>query len=245
VQHWRGVVLIALVVVATVWLAATNQLVLYIHPRYIVFTIVMAALALILVISSVAGRLHHEDDEAPPRGLPRVLSVVAMGIAAALALAMVALPPATLTSATASQRDINSTSVGPETQSVGDAENTPADAFSSFTVVDWASLLRQTVDLDFYEGKSVDVVGFVTPDADDPQNAFYVSRFVVTCCAVDAQPSGVPVYFPDWGSLYAADEWVRVTGEFAVNGSERSQQPLAIVPDSVTAVDQPSEPYLY
>jgi putative membrane protein len=245
VQRWRGVILVGLVMAATLWLAATNQLVLYIHPRYIMFTIVMAVLALVLVLVSVTARFRHEDDEAPPRGLPRILSILAMGIATVLALAMVALPPATLTSATASQRDINSTSVGPETQSVSDAENAPADAFSNFTVVDWASLLRQTVDAGFYEGKAVDVVGFVTPDADDPQNVFYVSRFVVTCCAVDAQPAGVPVYLPDWTSVHAADDWVRVTGEFAVNGSDRSEQPLAIVPDAVTAVEQPSEPYLY
>ena len=41
-RRWQGVLLIVAALVATVWLAATNQLILYIHPRYVVFTVIMA-----------------------------------------------------------------------------------------------------------------------------------------------------------------------------------------------------------
>lgn len=246
-QRWRGVVLIAAASVATVWLAFGNGLLLYIHPRYIVFTVIMAVLALVFVVASVAMRPGPDEDENDPprRGWPRVLAVAALLFSGLVAAAMVVLPPATLTSATASQRDINSTTVGAETQSVSGADAAPAGAFASFTVVDWASLLRQTTDLDFYADKPVDVVGFITADADDPQNVFYVSRFVVTCCAVDAQPAGVPVYLADWTQTYQVDDWVQVTGEFTTNPSDRSRQAIAIAPDAVTKVEQPSEPYLY
>ena len=161
------------------------------------------------------------------------------------AVALIVLPPATLSSATASQREINSSAVGPETQSVAGADAAPAGAFATFTVVDWASLLRQTNDLDFYEGKPVDVVGFITADPDDPQNVFYVSRFVVTCCAVDAQPAGIPVYLANWTDSYQLDQWVQVSGEFGANPSRSSTQSIALTPDSVIEVEQPSEPYLY
>lgn len=244
VQRWRGVILIAAAVVATVWLAFGNQLVLYIHPRYIVFTVVMGALALALVIASLLVRPHHEDEE-QQRPVARLLSAVGLAVAAVIAVAMVVLPPATLTSATANQRDINSTTIGAQTQSVSSANAASAAAFASFTVVDWASLLRQTSDLSFYADKPVDVIGFVTPDADDPQNVFYVSRFVVTCCAVDAQPTGIPVYYPNWPDTLKVDDWVRVTGEFTTNASTRSKQGIALNPEKVTTVEQPSEPYLY
>lgn len=245
-HRWRGVILIGAAVAATVWLAVGNQLVLYIHPRYIVFTVIMAGIALALAVASVVVRPRDDDDEdAPSRGIARGLSITALTLSVLFAAALIVLPPATLSSATASQREINSSAVGPETQSVVGADAAPVGAFASFTVVDWASLLRQTNDLDFYDGKPVDVVGFITADPDDPQNVFYVSRFVVTCCAVDAQPAGIPVYLANWADTYQLDQWVQVTGEFGANPSRSSTQAIALTPDSVIGVDQPSEPYLY
>lgn len=243
-QRWRGVILIGAAVAATLWMAFGNQLVLYIHPRYIVFTVIMAALALVLVVASA---LRGRGDEEPPEPgrATIVLSVSAVVVAVAVGIAMVALPPATLSSATAGQRDINGSTIAADAQTVSDAAAAPVGAFASFTVMDWSSLLRQTSDLDFYEGKPVDVVGFVTADPDDPQNVFYVSRFVVTCCAVDAQPIGVPVYLENWPDTLELDQWVEVTGEFGTNPSKRSTQGIALDPTDVVPVEQPSEPYLY
>ena len=245
-QRWRGVALVAASLVATIWLALTNQLVLYIHPRYIVFTVIMAGIALVLVVAGVLARHRQDDDdETPPARLPRALSFVALAIAAVMAAAMVALPPATLTSATADQRAINSTSIGAEAQNAAKVASAPVGAFAKFTVVDWASLLRQTNRLDFYKGKPVDVVGFITADKGDPDNVFYVSRFVITCCAVDAQPAGIPVHYPNWKSTFAIDHWVEAVGGFAANSSTTSTQAIALIPTSVKQVEQPSEPYLY
>ncbi|HEV7949157.1 MAG TPA: TIGR03943 family protein, partial [Glaciihabitans sp.] len=125
------------------------------------------------------------------------------------------------------------------------AENASEGAFATFTVLDWASLLRQTSDTAFYADKPVDVTGFITEDADDPDNVFYVSRFVITCCAVDAQPVGVPVYMPGWRDEMALDDWVQLTGQFVANPSTSSAQQIALAPESVTPVGEPSEPYLF
>ncbi len=244
VQRWRGVVLIGVAVVATIWLAFGNQLVLYIHPRYIVFTMIMGVIALVLVVASLVVRTHAEAEEEPRRAA-KVLSMIGLAVAAVIAAAMVVVPPATLTSATASQRDINSTTLGSETQSVSAAAGASVATFATFTVADWSSLLRQTSDLSFYAGKPVDVVGFITPDKDDPTNMFYVSRFVVTCCAVDAQPVGVPVFLANWQDTYQTDDWVQLTGQFGTNPSTASSQSVALNPDAVAKVDQPSEPYLF
>ncbi|MET4780588.1 TIGR03943 family protein [Glaciihabitans sp. UYNi722] len=135
--------------------------------------------------------------------------------------------------------------VGAGTQNAASAASAPAGSFAKFTVLDWSSLLRQTTDVSFYSDKAADVTGFITADKSDPDNVFYVSRFVITCCAVDAQPVGVPVYQPDWKSSFAADEWVRVKGEFGTNPSRSSQESIALVPTATNKVSQPSEPYLY
>lgn len=237
--------LAATTVVATIWLAATGQLILYIHPRYVVFTVIMAVIGLALIIASFVSRPATEDDE-PPRGrLSTTLAAVGIVATLVVAVAMVVVPPATLTSATVSQRDINATSVGTGAQTLDSASSASTGAFAKFSVLDWASLLRQTSDVGFYSGKPADVVGFVTADPDDPQNVFYVSRFVITCCAVDAQPIGVPVYLENWTTQYQLDEWVEVKGQFAANPSRLSKLPIAIDPTTVTKVTQPSDPYIY
>lgn len=280
-DRWQGVLLTLVVGVATLWLAATGQLVLYIHPRYDVFTVVMILIGIALSLATLAfspvrgfdahdghdhdaGHGHDHDGrrdaaEVPavedgfrPRrrrpvatGARRLAFSAGVAVTAAIAIAVVALPPATLTSATAGQRDVNSSTAALDRTTVADATGASSDAYRSFSVLDWAGLLRQTTDLAFYEGKTADVVGFVTPSDTDPDDVFYVSRFVITCCAVDAQPVGVPVYLPGWQDQVAADDWVEVTGGFDTNRSSSSQDPVALVPDDVTTVGQPSDPYLY
>jgi putative membrane protein len=245
-QRWRGVVLVSAVTVATVVLALTNQLQLYIHPRYILFTVIMVVIGGVVLVASLIVRASGEEDsEEVPARASRAFSYVGLVLAAAVAVGMLALPPATLTSATAQQRDVSSTTVGADTQDAAAVASAPAAAFSSFTVIDWASLLRQTTDVSFYRDKPVSVVGFIVPDSEDPDNVFYVSRFFVTCCAVDAQPTGIPVYYPDWSATLDADAWVQVSGTFETNPSSVSTQPLAVQPSEITPVEQPSDPYLY
>lgn len=230
----------------TLWLAATGQLVLYIHPRYIVFTVIMASIAVIATVLALATPRQHDDEQLSlPSRRSRALGLVAAGLAAAFTLGMVLIPPATLTTATAEQREINATA-SDDAESLAAASAADAATVASFTVREWSTVLRQTSDLAFFDGKPVTaLLGFVTPYVDDPENMFYVSRFAVTCCAVDAQPLGVPVYLPGWADQYPADTWVQVSGEFESNPSRTSATPVALIPDTVEAVDQPREPYLF
>jgi putative membrane protein len=167
--------------------------------------------------------------------------VLAATIVVGAAFALLVLPPATLTSATATQRSINSSGSTLD-------QNAPAFAggdTSQFTVKDWAMLLRQGPDADFLADKTVDVTGFVTASPDDPENVFYVARFVVTCCAVDAQPVGVPVYLPRWAEQFAADQWVEASGVFAPNPGSPSTEALLLTPDELSVVEQPDQPYVF
>ena len=53
------------------------------------------------------------------------------------------------------------------------------------------------------------------------------------------------MYAPDWQNEFEVDSWVEVTGSFETNPSSRSDLPLVLVPETMTAVERPSEPYLY
>lgn len=245
-QRWRGVVIIGTMAAITLWLAYSGQLVLYIHPRYIAFTVTMAIIAVVLSVLAVATRRDHDDEhEAPPRRRERMLALTAAGIAGLFTLGMVVIPPATLSTATAEQREVNATA-STNTADLEQASTADAEAIARFTVREWSSVLRQTSDLAFFDDKpATALLGFVTPDSDDPDNMFYVSRFVVTCCAVDAQPLGVPVYLPGWQSTFEPGAWIEVSGPFVSNPSSSSTQAIVIEPDTVEAVEQPREPYLF
>jgi putative membrane protein len=243
--RWRGVVLIGVAIVVTLWLGLTNQLILYINPRYLVFTLIMAVIALGLLGASFVVRAAHSHDDDPPGRAQKVTTIVGGVLTLALAVGMLIVPPATLSSATAIQRDVASTTIGTNTQTLSSAASASKATYAKFSVVDWSSLLRQTSDPSFYAGKPADVLGFVTPDSDDPANLFYLTRFVITCCAVDAQPVAVPVYLPNWKAKFAANAWLQVAGGFAADPSKKSTSRVALVPSKVTVVPKPTQPYLY
>jgi putative membrane protein len=251
-----GLVLLAACIVSTLWLTITGQLGLYIHPRYFVFTGIMAVVGLVATVAGFALRPaeaadDHDHDHgatgsASPasRGLRgRVSRVAVAAVVTITVVAVLVLPPRTLTTSTVTQRALNSSTVASD--AAPDQELLGTSDFSTLGVKDWSQLLAQTTDPTFFTSKSVDITGFVSADPDDPEDVFYVTRFVVTCCAVDAQPVGVPVYQPGWKSTLQTDEWVQVTGPFASNPSAKSRQPLAVMPQGVTKVDQPADPYVY
>lgn len=112
--------LIAVAVVCTIWLAAAGKLTLYIHPRYTVFTVVMAAIALLLTTVALMAPRHEHTARPRRRGL---LAVSAVASAIVMAAAMLVLPPATLTTATADQRELNSTTIGADAQTLESASD--------------------------------------------------------------------------------------------------------------------------
>jgi putative membrane protein len=251
------VLLVAVVSIATIWFAVGGRLDYYVHPRYLVFTVAMASIALALCAAravmiartpAVAPNHDHDhdDDDPPPATRSQAaLSGLAVLIAVAVAVGIIVFPPATLSSATALQRDLTGGSTPAGGSSLSSAQSASNAAFATFTVLDWSSLLHQTTDVSFYAGKPVAVEGFITPSPTDGANTFYLTRFVITCCAVDAQPVGVPVYLPNWRSSYKNDEWLSLAGGFEANRSTTSSDPIALVPSGVKKINAPNDPYLY
>lgn len=253
----RGVLLVAALAVGTLWWAATGELVMYINPQNTWFAVAMSVVALGACVARVAtgpgedGHVDHahepatahEHDDLPASPARRAPILAGVAVAGLLGLAAVLLPPTTLSAATALQRDLTATQVG-EAASVEAAENADAAVFARYTLVEWASLLGQTQDPVFYAGKPAELLGFVTPSPDS-EDVFYVTRFLITHCAVDAQPVGVPVHLPGWQAQLSADDWVRVSGEFGSNADPSSSAAIALEPAEVTGVDEPADPYLY
>ena len=155
VARWQGVALTLVIGAATIWLAATGQLVLYIHPRYVVFTVIMVGIGMALAILALAlggEEDHGHADEAagpPRRRLGRTsLAVAGAAVTVAIGAALILLPPATLSSQAASTRGLGQATgvVGPAAG--GGVDKSASDsATAKYSVLDGANTLRQTSDL--------------------------------------------------------------------------------------------------
>ena len=223
----------------TLWLAFESKLGFYIHPRYNVFTIVMAVLGLILVAVSAAdrGAEPHTHRTRARRGLS--WENISFGFVGAVLAAALVLPPATLSSATADNRSSDARTG--EAAALDTSEISVG--FETLTVRDWASILVQTDDPAFFRGKTVNVIGMVR-DSGSP-DVFLLTRFVVTCCAVDAQPVSIPVYWEDWANNVAIEDWIALEGGFVPFDESAVSGGLAVVPTAVSPEEVPLEPYLF
>ena len=237
-----GLLLSLIGIVATGWLAVTGQLGLYIHPRYFGFTIAVVGFALVATIAAYAALPrpdHHGDHDhdhgadSPARRRLRVAGQAVAGVG--LAVALLVLPPAALTSSTVKQRDLNA-SVETDTITLVGADP------SGFALRDWAALLADPATALTYAGRQATLSGFVTAAPGGDPDVLYLARFVVTCCTVDAQPVGVPVAVQGWADQYPVDGWLEVTGTFVTSGDAGR---VVLKPSTITPIDQPAQPYDY
>lgn len=117
--------------------------------------------------------------------------------------------------------------------------NTPPEQRS---LVDWIRTLNVYPEPDAYAEQPVDVTGFVIRPPSWPAGYLMVARFVLTCCAADAYPIGLPVNLTGQRTDYAADSWIRVEGVMTTATLE-GQRRLVIQPETVVAVPEPDNPY--
>jgi uncharacterized repeat protein (TIGR03943 family) len=249
--RWTGIAITLAVVIGTLWLAATGDLDLYVHPRYFGFTIVMAvlggvaALAALLFLPShdAADEAHHAHDTvAPAHAIRSPLFRVGgrLLVLGAATSATLVLPPATLSPAIAGTRELNANAA---TGTQADAVELAGSDGSSLTIKDWAGLLRQGTSEEFFFDKAVDLTGFVLPTESD--DTFYLARYLITHCAIDAQPVGVPVHWPGWKETLDSDRWLSIAGTFDTNPGSSLDAPIVLIPSDSDEVDEPDDPYVY
>jgi uncharacterized repeat protein (TIGR03943 family) len=136
------------------------------------------------------------------------------------ALALLVIPPATLSSTARQNRELVTSG-----QALDSTKVAVVGADPTFSVSDWAALLSQG-GTEAVLGKPVDLSGYVLDRG--KEDMFFIARLVVSCCAVDAQPIGVPVYRPGWRDEIEPGAWIRIEGAFVNNPSRDSQEEVAI-----------------
>jgi len=244
----------------TLWLALVGHLDLYINPRYSVFTVVLAAVgvpasvAALVVIARGHGHTHGDDEDdldlhqqQRTGGRRRAVRLALGGAAAVVTIgvtvAMLVLPPTTLSARTAQQRSVDSATLSNATGSESAVQLLGSEGVdtSEYGVKDWAALIRQTTDTTALVGKQVELTGFVVPGDD---GSFTLTRFVISCCAVDAQPVGLGVVTGDGtGTVPDEGQWVTVRGALAANPDQSADARIVVKAAKITDIAQPEDPY--
>ena len=246
-RQWSGPALALVGVIATLWLAATGRLTLYVHPRYTLLTVIMAVLALLVLVlmaavgvSAAAGEDgDHDHDHATRSAVGRLLTWSNGVVLICAVLALLVIPPATLSSSARQNRELVTSG-----RALNSAKALPlvgADP-ATFSVKDWAALLNQGGP-EAVLGKQVDLSGYVLDR--NEEDIFFIARLAVSCCAVDAQPIGVPVYRPGWRDEIEAGACITIEGTFVKNPSADSQESVAIGVGSLARIDEPDQPYVF
>ncbi|NJO66452.1 MAG: TIGR03943 family protein, partial [Leptolyngbyaceae cyanobacterium RM1_405_57] len=69
-------------------------------------------------------------------------------------------------------------------------------------------------------------------------------RFVITCCAADTYPVGLPVKIEGSRSTYPPDTWLRVKGSMITETLDGQRQ-LTIQASQLEEIEEPENPYEY
>jgi putative membrane protein len=211
---------------------ATGALYFYIHPVYLVPTVLTGIVLVAIAVLGAGGLTHGAGHDQPSR-----LNIFLWALPVA---AGVLLPARPLGVTTAAQRGVEALPLG----RIEDAPEFRVDIRpETLTIKDWVKTLQADPEPERIAGKPVRLIGFVYRDERLPADWFLVARFVVQCCAVDAQPIGVPVRLAGQ-EIPRAGTWVSVLGAWQV-ASDRGERRAVVVPTAVMPTERPEQPYLY
>ena len=233
----------------------TGKLYILIHPRYFGLTVGAGIFLLVLGgwkifdlwnIRKTSRFSRKSKQEVNPIAnqhinfFPPGWSSVLLLISAILALTIT---PQVFASQTALQRGLTESLPVTRTQP---QEFRTATKPEERSLIEWIRTLNVYPEPDAYNGQKVEVTGFVIYPRGLSEQYFWISRFILTCCAADAYPVGLPVKLPEGRSRskYPQDGWFRVTGEM-ITEELNGQRKLTISPTKIESIPKPKNPYDY
>lgn len=221
--------------------AANGQLTWYINARFIpltIFGIIMLAVLAQTVFTEIkrsrqralAG--EHDHDHAPaPSSLWFMLVPLLIGVL---------IPARPLDSSAFATKGFNTNAPLVSADSSALLFETDSEERN---VLDWIKLFNYEENVTQFIGQKASVIGFVYFNEDLSENQFFVSRFVVSCCAADGFAIAMAAEW-DAAAALQQDSWVLVKGTIEAITINDRRVPM-IVAESVQEVPVPNQPYLY
>jgi uncharacterized repeat protein (TIGR03943 family) len=241
---WLDVVAIAAwgLLLIKFWL--TGQLFLLIHPNYLGLTIAAAIALLVMSGLKTVWLLRSRPRPAAPTAQHLTLLPTRLSSLLLLAMAIVGfmVTPRAFASDTAIQRGVGDTltltRVKPQTFR-------GSSRTEDKTLIDWMRTLQVYPEPDAYTGQKAKVQGFVVYPDNLPPQYFYITRFVITCCAADVYPVSMPVKLSTGDrTAYKPDTWLEIEGQMVTEQLGDKRQ-LTIAAQSLKPIPEPKDPYNY
>jgi len=222
------------------WL--NGKLGLLIHPDYF-WLVTVTALVMLGVSGLQAGKLLRRRRTTTPNQIHLTLFPPGFSSVLLLATAMLGLvfTPRVFASQTALQRGVTDSVALTRSQPQAFRSSRPPE---ERTLVDWVRTLNVYPEPDVYTGQKVNVQGFVIHLSELPDQYLMLSRFVITCCAADAYPVGLPVKLLQSRKAYPPDSWLEVQGQMITENLAGKRQ-LTIQASSIKQIPEPKNPYDY
>jgi uncharacterized repeat protein (TIGR03943 family) len=236
-----------------------NKLSLLIHRNYFGLVVVtgiallmLAALRLFQLLNQLRQRASGKPVTMP---VAQHISLFPPGWSSALLLTTAILglvvTPKVFASQTAIQRGITDsvTMTRSRPQAFGNSSNSEGGSLSKpeeRSLIDWIRTLNVYPEPDAYTGQPVKVQGFVVYPPDLPSQYLLISRFVITCCAADAYPVGLPVKLANEDrKAYPADTWLEIRGKMITETLEKKRQLVIEATPPLKKIPAPVNPYDY
>lgn len=223
--------------------AARDMLSFYIHPRYHLFTIICSLVGFVLLTHATITYRPKQHVTITYKNYLHLIGVMGMWtlqkgawFVVIVALLLVWSPKKPMLSTAADKKTTFSSSEDKSIQFASWYDNPT-------TVYEIEKVLSLQSGRTAQTGKTFSLTGFVRASSYEDRDVFRLSRFVMTCCAVDARPASVPVYFEDWQGTFAIDTWVQVDATLEMKQTGRAKQ-LVLV-GKMTPTTQPDAPYEY
>lgn len=112
------------------------------------------------------------------------------------------------------------------------------------SLVDWVRTLNVYPEPDAYTGQKAKVQGFVIHQPNVSEEYIFLARFVLSCCAADAYPVGLPVQISGTRQQYPPDTWLEIEGQMTTQTVAEKRQ-LTIKANNIKKIPQPKNPYSY
>lgn len=238
-QRFGSTLSLAVLLAACVYvvrLFINGTITLYIHPRYRIFSVIMAACGLVMLalyVVSLVRERRNATEQLPNFGLPEIVFIVLLVVAFVL-------PARTLSSDTLNKRSARTPTISTAAQMQGACPDTQPHSIPT-----WVGTLS-FANSQCFDSKPISVTGYVINPTDGslPSNYFYVAKTVISCCVVDARPYALPVMATDQLKAPATNTWIKLSGTLharQLNG----QAAIIIQPNSIEPTTPSSEPYDY
>ncbi|MDP1546273.1 MAG: TIGR03943 family protein [Anaerolineales bacterium] len=221
--------------------AASGQLTWYINARFVpltLFGIVMLAVLAQIIFSEIKrSRQRAQDGEHDHGHAPASSNLWFMLVPLLIGILIPARP---LDSSAFATKGFNTNAPLVSADSSALLFETDSEEHN---VLDWIKLFNYEEDVTQFVGQKASVIGFVFFNEDLSENQFFVSRFVVSCCAADGFAIAMAAEWDEAAALQQ-DSWVLVKGSIEAITINDRRVPM-IVAESVQEVPVPNQPYLF